>query len=304
MRVERSVSTVLFLMSLLVSYDATAQAGPPSVEETARTGIESVQQFVKYRQEADGLLTATTVSLLRNLPVQHPETGDVVPFNELCRDVLNQVGNGALRGSDLARDPVETVVLLMLDTDHFLRARLIKVGRNEWISLAEMGRREMGRTSLELLARYDAMQRAYRQGQPNALASSILSFYKAVREVNARSGGVERRLRKHAPAGSAAHGREKDRTTSSEASNSQSVVEDAHDAGAEVVQISGGTVEVRGLERGRFRVGARVKVVNTSGEAIAQGVVTSAVRDQATVELQTVVGAADPAARFRVVPLH
>jgi len=294
------IATLLMVTTLIGSRCARAQDLPsPQLElETMANAIRSV---ASYEQQATSLLTTTEISFIRSLPVQHPETGEIITFNAWCRDVLQRFGRGALEGSSLERDPVGTAVMLMLDTDYLLKARLIRTNTGQWISLAEAARQEIGSSPIELLARYDAMQRAYEQRQPNALASAILSFYKAVRGVNVR---LNPRQRAEASADEIHARARTGRRVDGPVEGEGSLPDDSLRAVAEVVQIDGAFIEALTRSQRYFRAGTRVEIIDVDGEIVAEGVTTTAMQNRITVELQAAFSSFYHGQEFRVVPFQ
>ena len=258
--------------------------------------------LASYENEASRLLTETAGALIRNIPVEHPETGQVVPFEVLCRDLLERVGGGALKGSDLQRDPVGTVLLLLLDTDAFLEARLIKT-ESGWISVQDAARRSLGGSSQALMERYGAMQRAYRQQEPQALARATFGFYRQLKAVNAGTGlqnprpsaetSVEERNARTETGPQGLPGRAENNLSSSCA-----------EASARITRVDGGIIEAQESVSGCFRAGTRVNILDDDKESIAEGVVTSRTPRRVTIELLQTDSAfyQDEPATVRVMP--
>lgn len=295
----KCVITPLVAVLLIGSHVTRAQTAPfpqPTIENL----VDGIRSIASYEQQATGLLTSTAISFIRSLPVQHPESGEIVTFNAWCRDVLQRFSEGDLAGSSLDRDPVGTAIMLMLDTDYLLRARLIRTNTGRWISLSEAARREVGSSPIELLARYDAMQRAYKQRQPNALASAILSFYKAVRGVNIQ---FDPRQQVEGPTGETSTLARTDRLDRVAGQEGWSL-NDSLRAVGEVVQIDGAFVEALTRTQQYFHAGTRVEIIDVGGDTVAEGIITTVVQNRITIELQSAFGSFYRGRDFRVIPFQ
>jgi len=299
-RAQMKWMIALLIAVLFIGSRGTRAQTVPTPHPKLESIADEIRSVTSYEQQATSLLTSTAISLIRSLPVQHPETGEIITFNAWCRDVLQRIGKGALEGSSLERDPVGTAIMLMLDTDYLLEARLIRTNTGQWISLSEAARREIGASPIELLARYDAMQRAYEQRQPNALASAILSFYKAVRGVNVRLDPRQRVEASTDEISTLARTDRVDRLVEGKGG----IPDDSLRAVAEVVQIDGAFVEALTRSQRYFRAGTRVEIIDADGATVAEGATTTVVQNRIMVELQAAFGSFYRGRDFRIVPFQ
>jgi hypothetical protein len=285
--VPRGQLLVLLLLVSGIFANVGAKAQPAeghkdSLIESLMRNDSDPATIAGFEKRADRLVTATASSLVRNIPVAHPETGQIVPFEVLCRDLLERVGGSALEGSDLQRDPVGTVLLLLLDTDAFLEARLIKT-ESGWISVQDAARRSLGGSSQALMERYGAMQRAYRQQEPQALARATFGFYRQLKAVNTGTGPQNQRA-----SGEASVDERPATTETGSQGPPEGTKNDSSfcaEASARINRVDGGVIEAQESVSGCLRAGTRVDILNDDKESIAEGVVTSRTPGHVTIEL-------------------
>jgi hypothetical protein len=90
-----------------------------------------------YQKEARRIIGHHTSTLIKNIPIYDPNRGEVVSFNSYCSRFIKNIGGDYIEGSELENDPVGTAVMLMMDDDYLLNAKLIPVN-GHYISIEEM----------------------------------------------------------------------------------------------------------------------------------------------------------------------
>ncbi|MBK6915694.1 MAG: hypothetical protein IPH11_19280 [Ignavibacteriales bacterium] len=86
-------------------------------------------------------------------------------MDSYCRTFVSEVGGDAIRGSELEEDPVGLAVMIMMDEDYLLEAKLITTPEGEWISANDAVNSSLNQHSVNLLhTDYAEMKNAYERG--------------------------------------------------------------------------------------------------------------------------------------------
>lgn len=118
-----------------------------------------------YKKQADRLVQGAVIVGVKNIPVYDPQTGQMTNMDSYCRTFVKEVGGDAIRGSELEEDPVGLAVMIMMDEDYLLEAKLITTPEGEWISANDALNSNLNQYSVNLLhTDYAEMKNAYQRG--------------------------------------------------------------------------------------------------------------------------------------------
>ena len=107
------------------------------ISDNIKNIYQDPSELYKYADKADELLTSGTTRVIKNIPIYDPTRKRVVTFNTYCKELVKELGGDELQGSDLEEDPVGTAVMLMMDEDYLLNAKLVKTDHG-YISINQM----------------------------------------------------------------------------------------------------------------------------------------------------------------------
>lgn len=123
------------------------------------------RKVIEYKKQADRLVQGAVIVGVKNIPVYDPQTGQMTNMDSYCRTFVSEVGGDAIRGSELEEDPVGLAVMIMMDEDYLLEAKLITTPEGEWISANDAVNSSLNQYSVNLLhTDYAEMKNAYERG--------------------------------------------------------------------------------------------------------------------------------------------
>lgn len=123
------------------------------------------RKIIQYKKQADRLVQGAVIIGVKNIPVYDPQSGQMTNMDSYCRNFIREVGGDAIRGSELEEDPVGLAVMVMMDEDYLLEAKLITTPEGEWISANDALNSSLSQYSVNLLhTDYAEMKSAYDRG--------------------------------------------------------------------------------------------------------------------------------------------
>ncbi|MEM2566847.1 MAG: hypothetical protein QXH20_00005 [Candidatus Bathyarchaeia archaeon] len=132
------------------------------------------------------LFTETTITVVKLVPVYDPESGQVHTFDQFARNLYSEIPG--IEGSDLARDPVRCVGLMVLDSDYLMYAKIIQTPNGKWISMAEAlccGYKV--NQVMNAVSDYNLARQGYRENNPSKVENAMVSFASRISEINKES---------------------------------------------------------------------------------------------------------------------
>ena len=130
-----------------------------------------------------GFLTEGIIVAVKLFPVYDEEKGKIRTYDGLARDMVNQTPG--LEGSDLAKDPVRTAALMLLDSDYLMYAKTIQTPNGRWISIREA--QEFGYHTAEAVeagSEYQKARLAYMAGDAPRVEKYMKKFASTVMQLN------------------------------------------------------------------------------------------------------------------------
>jgi len=123
-------------------------------------------------------ISSVTISSIKNIPVQDPRSGNTTTFNQYCRNYLQE---SSLGDSDIANDPVETAVSLMMDENRLFEANLIREQNGSWTSIREAS---SNGTHGEVVAEFWKMKDDYNSQNYIGFANKFVSMMNKIKMSN------------------------------------------------------------------------------------------------------------------------
>lgn len=160
--IEKSKNNIQYLNN---KYSGSYQKIFDKTKEIAADIKKDPRKISHYKKQADRLVQGAVIVGVKNIPVYDPQTGQMTNMDSYCRTFINEVGGDAVRGSELEEDPVGLAVMIMMDEDYLLEAKLIATPEGEWISANDAMNSSLNKYSVNLLhTDYTEMKNAYERG--------------------------------------------------------------------------------------------------------------------------------------------
>ena len=139
----------------------------------------------EYKKKADRTVARGTANILSEIPVYNPYKGRKTTMNQMCRDYLHDMGGDYINGSELERDPVGTSLMIMMDEEYLLEAKLIETSGGNWISVNDALDRNFQLDEMyEIKNIHSRMQTAYRNENSYDFEDNFRQFSANVKLVN------------------------------------------------------------------------------------------------------------------------
>jgi gas vesicle protein len=140
---------------------------------------EKVGELEKKRN----LPTEITITIIKLMPIYDPEKKEVHTFDEFARNLYSDIPG--IEGSDLAEDPVRCVILMVLDRDYLMYAKIVKAPNGKWMSMTEA--LSVGYRTDEVLsavADYNLAREGYKTNDPIRIENGIESLVSRINAIN------------------------------------------------------------------------------------------------------------------------
>ena len=139
------------------------------------------KKIKEFKENGKKYLRSSAIRGIKNIPVCDQNSGRMITFDEYCRNVIYQVGGSGLQGSDIAEDPVETAVMIMMDNNQLYEAKIIKNKQGNWTSIKEAS---ISGTHGDIVAEFWNMKNAYKRYDYIGFSNSFVSMMNKVEKVN------------------------------------------------------------------------------------------------------------------------
>jgi len=129
------------------------------------------------------LLTEATIAAVKLIPIYDPESGQIHTFDQFARNLYSEIPG--VEGSDLAKDPVRCVALMVLDNDYLMYAKIIQTPDGKWISMAEalsIGYKVNEVTSA--ISDYRLAQEGFVKSDSTKVNEAMTSFVSRINKIN------------------------------------------------------------------------------------------------------------------------
>jgi hypothetical protein len=155
------------------------------IEEITYEVSRDPNKIFEYKQQADKYVQTSVITGVKSIPVYDSRTGQTTTFDSYCRQFVTEVGGEAIYGSEIERDPVGTAMMIMMDEDYILEAKLIQSPNGEWVSMNEAAYGFIDPNMLGLLqGDYSVMKQAYLNGNTNEFTRAFNNFENNLAIVN------------------------------------------------------------------------------------------------------------------------
>lgn len=135
------------------------------------------RKIFQYKKQADKMIQGAVIIGVKNIPIYDPHTGQVISFDNYCWGFVNEVGGSAIHGSEFQEDPVGLAVMVMMDHDYLLEAKIITTPEGEWISANDALNSNLDKYGVQLLhSDYAEMKNAYESGDINYFNQKLQDF--------------------------------------------------------------------------------------------------------------------------------
>jgi len=173
--------------------EKTKEATKQTLENTRETREKVTEQvrgtlreldykkIKEFKENGKKYLKSSATRGIKNIPVRDQNSGRMITFDEYCRNVIYRVGGSGLQGSNIAEDPIETAIMIMMDNDQLYEARIIKNKQGNWTSIKEAS---ISGTHGDIVAEFWNMKSAYKSYDYFGFSKSFVSMMNKVEKVN------------------------------------------------------------------------------------------------------------------------